>query len=98
MRSIFLHTRSHTDTYGNSYFASHVRIDGYTAFYLPKQYGYETADEYALFEELQKRNMTTYESLSDLKANVDFYRVRENTTKKLMMNMDYWAKVERSQK
>jgi len=51
MKSLFIDTyKWHDNTYGNSYFASVVSIDGQIAFSLPFQYGYERQDE----EEMRK--------------------------------------------
>jgi len=55
MKSLFIDTyKWHDKTYGNSYFASVVSIDGLVAFSLPFQYGYERQDEEMMRQELVK--------------------------------------------
>jgi len=51
--SIYLETGEWVDkTYGNTYFASRVYVDGEQVAVLPFQYGYERMDEYTAHREL----------------------------------------------
>jgi hypothetical protein len=55
MQSIFIEAREWFDKVnGNSYFAGRVELDGELVAYLPFQYGYETAYQYAALEQLKK--------------------------------------------
>lgn len=54
-KSIFIHAKTWFDkTYGNSYFAGRVEVDGQLVAWLPFQYGYESAYRDAAFKELQR--------------------------------------------
>ena len=82
MNSLLLDTwQWHDKTYGNTYFASRVSIDGRIAFSLPFQYGYERMDEQKLIDELIAREIIPVgsrnlrQALDDLEC--DYYRVTQ---------------------
>ena len=63
MQSIFIEAREWFDkSGGNSYFAGRVQLDGEIVAYLPFQYGYETAYQYAALEELKKLGLVPAET------------------------------------
>jgi hypothetical protein len=85
MKSIFIEAREWFDkTYGNSYFAGRVEVDGKLVACLPFQYGYESAYEYAALEELKKLGLVpeTTRSLWELTLNgYVIYKVKYESKK-----------------
>lgn len=98
MNSLFLDTyKWHDKTYGNSYFASRVSINGALAFALPFQYGYERMDEEILRQELVKRGLINDDGTSlrnQIEAQgCDYYRstqwTRQSEAKQHGQLMDF---------
>ena len=86
MQSIFIEAREWFDkSGGNSYFAGRIEVDGGLVAYLPFQYGYESAYEYAALEELKKLGLVpeTTRNLWNLKSEgVAVYSVKYESTKR----------------
>jgi hypothetical protein len=86
MQSIFIEAREWFDkSGGNSYFAGRVEVDGKLVAFLPFQYGYESAYEYAALEELKKLGLVpeTTRSLWELTlAGFVIYKVKYESTKR----------------
>lgn len=84
-RSIFIEARQWLDkTYGNSYFSARVHVDGETIAYLPFQYGYETAYQYAAFDWLRDNGYALAEdrNLFGMSSRgIDVYTVRYDANK-----------------
>jgi hypothetical protein len=85
MQSIFIEAREWFDkTYGNSYFAGRVELDGELIAWLPFQYGYGDQYRHEALRELQKLNLVPAEArnLWELKAaGFAVYSVKYPATK-----------------
>ena len=84
VRSVFLETLSwHDKTYGNSYFASRIYVNGNLLAALPFQYGYERMDEQMALELLKKLGHVPEDARSIRQGleGVDYYRTKNYTNK-----------------
>ena len=83
-KSVFIHTRRWFDkTYGNSYFASRIEVGTGNYYFVPFQYGYESADIDAAVKVLQEAGYAVERKhFNTTQAPFDHYRVDYYATKK----------------
>lgn len=83
-KSVFIHTRRWFDkTYGNSYFASRIEVGTGNYYFVPFQYGYESADIDAAVKVLQEAGYAVErKDFNTTSAPFDHYRVDYYATKR----------------
>ena len=89
IRSVFVETLSYVDkTYGNSYFATQLHINGELVAALPFRYGYERMDEHEALQLLKQLGHVPADSRTIYHAaeaiGFDYYRTKNYANKAIV--------------